>query len=871
MARSILFYFPWREASGGPVYLTTIARELSKTYPGTIYYTDYENGLSDSMLEGSSVKKITVHQNDFSVNITEPVVFVTPLYWAHWMPVIHPESTILFIDWHNLCLPVLRDSWKIDPKRLKVFLQIISESHSVMFCDAAHREALNSYGIDFDPTYVPIGVEAATIAKTDYKINQKHLKIAILGRLSIDKVFAVTNLAKHFEEFDFLGKKTLYVIGSGPEQHRIIPENYPSVEIIFTGPLFDEKLNDFLVENVDVMFAMGTSALMSASLGIPTVIVCHEVHEYPDNTFVFLDQVKGYCLGWQCEQVKTLQLPALTLKEVLSPMLNPTIARQVAQRGIKYVHEKHSPAFAAKKFLKAVQMTSLTWEKADNTFRSWTMSRRRLLSFGNKHVLWYGRSKNNIHEFYYGDRLLICGRNEGVWKFLYRLFLKANRIRCSVKHNIARTKIFIGDILRSDRRVLANLAQIDRKQHAVSEKLNNDIQNLANQFDEQKKLIEHLTQTNASLIWTISEHLSKQSDALPPLFSRYGGQGLCASHLPEKNTNEQSKVPDTRFAAPCNKISDVPIDSFEQKIVSQSALLSTEQTEKLFSDRVSRKYLPFVQGMDSKSQIVVTRALMQLWHCAARPKYDIQITWDEEQKYKKNLDLQQREISQMEDGWYLYNGKYYLPCIDSVFEDLYCKCFVPSLTHPEMLHAKSVIDVGASVGTSLLAMREFTDKDIWAIEPNRHNFIVLNQMIERNNLKNIRPLRMIVGAKSIIMGRNKRNAQPSRTNSLVDASLSSKREITLLQTIDGLVQRYKIDTGLIKIGADSNVLQVLFGSRETIVTQKPVLLISTNDNFEQFFQAKKWLQSLNLDYTFKVRKPDNVSATMGVCLICEAL
>lgn len=881
MALPILFYFPWREASGGPVYLTTIARELSKTYPGTIYYTDYENGLSDSMLEGTSVKKLTVRQGDFSVNVKEPVIFVTPLYWAHWMPVINPASKILFIDWHNLCLPVLRDSWKIDPERLKTFLQIISKSRSVMFCDAAHREALNSYGVNFDPIYVPIGVEASTTVKTDFRIDQRHLKIAILGRLSIDKVFAVTNLAKHFEEFDFPGKKTLYVIGSGPEQHRIVPENYPSVEIVFTGPLFDEKLNDFLVENVDVMFAMGTSALMSASLGIPTVIVCHEMHEYPDDTFVFLDQVKGYCLGWQCEQVKTLNLPALSLKEVFARILDPATNRKIARRGIQYVHEKHSPAFAAKKFLAAAKATSLTWGKADSTFRSWIMARRRLVSFGEKHTLWYTRSKNNVHEFYYGGHLLVRGRNEGVLKLLYRAFLKANRVRLLTKHNIARAKLFVEAFSRADRLVLENLARIAQQQRTISEQLNNKIQHLTNQVNEQKNLVQHLAHTHTTSVRNINERLDKQSDdllllaverdkqfnALLPLHQKTDSQLGKLIQLHEQSTGAQKQKEKTKSTL--LEKSDTSIDSIAQ-LKPENENVPGEQTDKLFSDEISKKYLAFVHGMDTESQLIVTKAVQRFWPYASLPKYDFQIIHQEEQNYRKILNLHRSRLLPLDDGWFLYNGEYFFPRSAIPFEDFHRKYFVPDLAHPERLRTKAIIDVGALIGASALVLGEFTDGNIWAIEPDQDNFALLTQTIERNNLRNVRPLRIAVGAKHMTMRGDGHNDQSFLRNSKDEGAAPSKSEIISVQTIDSLVREYNIDAGLIKIDVGGTGLQALISARNTIVTQRPALLISMNHHFEQFVQAKKWLEHLNLDYTFEVRKPYNMSSTMGVCLICEA-
>jgi hypothetical protein len=114
------------------------------------------------------------------------------------------------------------------------------------------------------------------------------------------------------------------------------------------------------------------------------------------------------------------------------------------------------------------------------------------------------------------------------------------------------------------------------------------------------------------------------------------------------------------------------------------------------------------------------------------------------------------------------------------------------------------------------------------------------------------------------------NDQSLLRNSKDDGAAPSKSEIISVQTIDSLVREYNIDAGLIKIDVGGTGLQALISARNTIVTQRPALLISMNHHFEQFVQAKKWLEHLNLDYTFKVRKPYNMSSTMGVCLICEA-
>ena len=40
-----------------------------------------------------------------------------------------------------------------------------------------------------------------------------------------------------------------------------------------TKPIKSTEINSFLLQNIDLMFAMGTSALEVAKLGVPTVMV----------------------------------------------------------------------------------------------------------------------------------------------------------------------------------------------------------------------------------------------------------------------------------------------------------------------------------------------------------------------------------------------------------------------------------------------------------------------------------------------------------------------------------------------------------------------------------------------------------------------
>lgn len=73
----------------------------------------------------------------------------------------------------------------------------------------------------------------------------------------------------------------------------------------------NDKLEEYLYDNVDLMFAMGTSVLESAKIGIPSIIVqpCHEGETPSTNSYRWAYQSTGYSLGeFQCVGVKPEQL-----------------------------------------------------------------------------------------------------------------------------------------------------------------------------------------------------------------------------------------------------------------------------------------------------------------------------------------------------------------------------------------------------------------------------------------------------------------------------------------------------------------------------------------------------------------------------------
>ena len=63
------------------------------------------------------------------------------------------------------------------------------------------------------------------------------------------------------------------------------------------GSMQSRELTSFLQENVDLVFAMGTSMLEAEKLGIPSVLLFYSEKTSKDNCFLWSFKLRHYCLG----------------------------------------------------------------------------------------------------------------------------------------------------------------------------------------------------------------------------------------------------------------------------------------------------------------------------------------------------------------------------------------------------------------------------------------------------------------------------------------------------------------------------------------------------------------------------------------------
>ncbi|MDR3112526.1 MAG: FkbM family methyltransferase [Elusimicrobiota bacterium] len=208
-------------------------------------------------------------------------------------------------------------------------------------------------------------------------------------------------------------------------------------------------------------------------------------------------------------------------------------------------------------------------------------------------------------------------------------------------------------------------------------------------------------------------------------------------------------------------------------------------------------------------------------------------------------------------------NNYFLPINNFEDKNFYFKCGMDDIRGEGIKH-KSFIDVGAYIGDSTIVFTEYTDKKVYAFEPNIDYYKLLLKTIELNNFKE-----KIVPIPKGLGGKNEELCIDSMD--LIENSKGKMKNCAVAEitTLDDFVKENNVEVGLIKTDIEGFEPKFLKGAIETIKTQKPVLLISIYHNAHDFFEIKPMIESWNLGYTFKIRKYSSKRFDAEIILICS--
>lgn len=235
---------------------------------------------------------------------------------------------------------------------------------------------------------------------------------------------------------------------------------------------------------------------------------------------------------------------------------------------------------------------------------------------------------------------------------------------------------------------------------------------------------------------------------------------------------------------------------------------------------------------------------------------------------KELLELQKNfhnKTEKLSNNLYRY-GDYLFPIRNFEPSVLYHKHgidFVES-RYLNSLSDKSIVDVGGFIGDSVVVLSELNPKNIITFEAIPHNYELLKKTIKLNKIDNVIPINNALGSKK------------GRITMTISEAMSTKAEMddrnsveVDMITLDDYVNEHGVEVGLIKVDIEGAETDFLKGAVQTIVEQKPVILLSIYHNTHDFLELKTFIESLNVGYKFSIYKGIDGAIMLETLLICQ--
>ena len=398
------FFFPYHQISGVPVLFSNIINNIIEDKSiEKIYTIDYENGALNKLCNDSpklerrffyNNKKIIVPQDSILImqslipyTIRHELVIKKNIKIFFWN--LHPENLIpnyIPISYLN---NIIKANYKIFKKpidfifrsRLRLirrFIELCISKKSLLFMDSTNLyntiykiNCSEIHDIDFLP--VPVK-DINFFSKKKYS---KSLSVSWVGRIEEFKFhilkFILTEISKYSEKN--MLKIKFHLIGDGIRLNEIRNSRYENkfFKIKFYGNKSYSDLQELLKNKINFSFAMGTSAMDSAKLGIPTILVDYSYKKIRNYKFRWIFDTKSFNLAHDINN-NNYDGPSYELHQILNQLDNNF--DDLSKKSSNYVRKNHSLNDISKKFLDKVCKSELKFGEIDQNILKKSIFRR---------------------------------------------------------------------------------------------------------------------------------------------------------------------------------------------------------------------------------------------------------------------------------------------------------------------------------------------------------------------------------------------------------------------------------------------------------------------------------------------------------------
>lgn len=321
--QKLVFFIKTRLPVGGSLIMfIKLGSYIAETRPEyDVYFFNYKNPNLEKLYGSDKLNVRDVDEVDYCG--FEDAIFITPYNYALELMDKAGHLTnarVLFYFYHPDAIVWLNNQTHSPVIDMTPFLRTVVEKRGYAFYDGCCLKNCEiAYPhITFEKRYaqVPITV-SGEFEPVDLMHNGRY-NIGWLGRLDSDKIYSLINLADNLLAMDSEINIDLHVIGDGNSKRLLDLSKYSSrIRFVFTSNLYGDVRNNYIRGNIDIMIAMGMSAIDSAQLGVPTLLPMVAPYEFRDDKFIYIFNSREYSVGWTPECINGSGCKIHTIEDVI--------------------------------------------------------------------------------------------------------------------------------------------------------------------------------------------------------------------------------------------------------------------------------------------------------------------------------------------------------------------------------------------------------------------------------------------------------------------------------------------------------------------------------------------------------------------------
>ncbi len=391
------FFFPYHEVSGVPMLFARMAGSLAGA--GTaVDVIDYADGYMARALSGVPGVRLRRFEDGEPVTVGSDTLLVMQsilpatirtelrpddrtrvLFWTlHPMNLVQsvmPFDAVRHLQmryawFHGLCrATVLRGL----TARLRALVNAMHSRQSIAFMDGETLDVTSDrLGLALsDPLFLPVACPVPERNLCAGRGRRGPFNLGWLGRLSDFKIHILLRTLERASAHAARTRQPIvfHIIGDGPEAGRIAAGRFEHewFSIVRPGVLIGDALSDYFIERIDLLTAMGTSALEGARLGVPTVLLDFSYGPVPASyRFGWLHETDRYTLGRVIDH-RMLEPGNDSLGNLIEAVRRSPAAGST--QAYEYCRDHHALAAVGRRFAGLRESASFRWAEIDPALR----------------------------------------------------------------------------------------------------------------------------------------------------------------------------------------------------------------------------------------------------------------------------------------------------------------------------------------------------------------------------------------------------------------------------------------------------------------------------------------------------------------------